>query len=153
MLLELIIWGLCLTDARTHDILTPWAPIGSKNQNAIYLLCYKSIWDFVGYFSLALLWCLKSFQTKIYAACFCVNPWNVSKERWSINVYHIYFFLVLWSLLQTKLISGFSRLYFQFLPPTKLRVMLSTQVCGRPYLMESGGERKKECSIYNLNDK
>ena len=26
MLLELIIWGLCLT----HDILTPWAPVGAK---------------------------------------------------------------------------------------------------------------------------
>ena len=99
----------------------------------LYLLFYKSIWDFVGCFSLALLWCLKSFQTEIYAACFCVNPWNVSKERWSINVDHICSFLVLWSLLQTKMISGFSRL--QFLPPTKLRVMPSTQVFGQPNLM------------------
>ena len=31
MLLELIIWGKSWMDICTHDILTPWAPIGAKN--------------------------------------------------------------------------------------------------------------------------
>ena len=35
MLLELIIWGKwhthARTDARTHDIASPWAPVGAKN--------------------------------------------------------------------------------------------------------------------------